>query len=285
MRYFTFLLLLFGCTFSACNSNTTSTVNLNQKFSGPTYLKVKGDFCEISVAVVGGTEITLDGTLEQLSNSKGYQLKYLVVEETLKVWVDKPLATLGNARGSINLKVPANTRVKLESETGDIYVDGLSGEKVKVRTNSGDVFLNDLQTFISVKSASGDIEVSGQEGETKVKTGSGDLQLREIKGSLKAITTSGDINLDNFTGSIRMEAGSGEIKGKQLDFDGHSNVESYSGDIKFRLKAEPSSLHLLLTSKSGNITVGDSLVRNRFDNGSGDWQLQAHSNMGDINLR
>lgn len=279
-----FLSFLLGLFLASCSPETQSVTTMGASFENIRYLKIKGDFCEVSVEVSDTESLSYSAIMEQLKSGSGLRVRNQEKDGVLKVWVEKPLATIGNVAGKLRFTVPPNTRIKVESETGDIYIDGVAGEKVKVRTNSGDIFLSKLNTEISAKSVSGDIEINGQIGEAKVKSASGDVQIRKLKGDLKAITTSGDINLNELKGRLRLEAGSGEIKGSGILVTGHSNVETYSGNVKFRMNNEPDALHLQLFSSSGNIISGDSLTRKSFNNQQGDWSLVVNTKLGDITV-
>jgi hypothetical protein len=141
----------------------------------------------------------------------------------------------GHQNISINyeITVPADTRVRSETGSGDVTVDGIHGP-VEAQTGSGDVKMHDVHGNVHAETGSGDTKFEGIEAErVEIKTGSGDVQLRNLQCALVAHTGSGDIQAEGRpTGHWRLDTSSGEVSvhlPSDLAFD--LNAHSGSGDI------------------------------------------------------
>ncbi|HEV2424032.1 MAG TPA: DUF4097 family beta strand repeat-containing protein [Terriglobia bacterium] len=131
------------------------------------------------------------------------------------------------------ISVPANTRVRSETGSGDVTVEGISGP-AEIATGSGDVKIRSVHGNIRAETGSGDARLQGIDAErVEVKTGSGDVDLRELRCALQAETGSGDVQAEGRpTGHWRLNTGSGEVTlhlPSDLGFD--LAARSDSGDV------------------------------------------------------
>lgn len=134
------------------------------------------------------------------------------------------------------ISVPASTRVRSETGSGDVTVEGISGP-AEVQTGSGDVKIRDVHGNVRAETGSGDARFDGIVGdEVEITTGSGDVELRELRCGLVATTGSGDIQAEGRpTGRWRLNTGSGEVTlhlPSDLAFD--LEARSDSGDVHTR---------------------------------------------------
>jgi len=131
------------------------------------------------------------------------------------------------------ISVPANTRMRSETGSGDVSVEGINGP-AEVETGSGDVKIRDVHGNVQTETGSGDTRLQGIDAErVEIRTGSGDLDLRELRCALQATTGSGDVQAEGRpTGHWRLNTGSGEVKlhlpsDLAFDLEAHSD----SGDV------------------------------------------------------
>ncbi|HYG99402.1 MAG TPA: DUF4097 family beta strand repeat-containing protein [Terriglobales bacterium] len=152
---------------------------------------------------------------------------------------------------SYDITVPADTRLRGTSGSGNQEVRGLRGD-VDLRAGSGDMQLDDITGAVRVETGSGNIvgnrlggalqaragsgdiraNLAGQ-GNVRVNTGSGNVEVRGINGSATVDTGSGDINADGqLRGDWAIRAGSGNVR-LTLPRGASFNVEvsTGSGDI------------------------------------------------------
>jgi hypothetical protein len=134
-----------------------------------------------------------------------------------------------NVSLSYDLVVPANTRARLASGSGDQVVETIRGP-VEAHTGSGSIHTGHITEYVSVSTGSGQIELGGADGGVDVTVGSGSIQANAVAGSVKAragsgtvriaqiapgdvdaSTGSGSITLTGAQGSVRLRTGSGAL--------------------------------------------------------------------------
>jgi len=132
------------------------------------------------------------------------------------------------------LTVPATTRLNFESQSGDLWAEGIRGP-VSVETQSGDIRLNSVAGAIQIQTTSGDIKLQQTETQgIKIETTSGDVNLQlpeKASFDLSVRTASGDINVSpTFAGSARFDdehAASLKVHGGGVPVE----VRTASGDV------------------------------------------------------
>jgi DUF4097 and DUF4098 domain-containing protein YvlB len=158
--------------------------------------------------------------------------------------------SLHNISISYELAVPAQTRLRSSSGSGDQRISGIQGP-VDASSGSGTITIADLGGDSRVRAGSGDIELRSIRGRIQASAGSGSIRGTLISGPVSAQTGSGDIRVRELgTGDISVSTGSGsiEIKGAR----GSVRAGSGSGDIV--AEGEPAADWRLHTS-SGDLRV------------------------------
>ena len=121
----------------------------------------------------------------------------------------------------VAIKVPALCDVTVRTVTGDVEIEGVTGN-LYIESASGDVSLAGVRGNLIGKSASGEFEVDGFAGRLGLRTASGDVSVRG--GELPAVsigTVSGDIELSGL-----------------LVQDGEYTIQTTSGDTALALPAD-----------------------------------------------
>jgi DUF4097 and DUF4098 domain-containing protein YvlB len=107
-----------------------------------------------------------------------------------------PNITFGHCEADIIVAVPAGTAVSVESGSGDISAEGVTGN-VQLETASGDVSASNLRgANVRLESHSGDVSAGDLRVQTVVATtASGDvtMQLASVPQTVEAETSSGDV--------------------------------------------------------------------------------------------
>jgi DUF4097 and DUF4098 domain-containing protein YvlB len=152
-----------------------------------------------------------------------------------------------------DITVPADTRLRTHSGSGDQTVEGLRSN-LELESGSGDMRLNDLTGDLNVHTGSGNVEAQAVTGGFNAEAGSGDIRLNaKGNGDVRVHTGSGNIELRDVRGTVRAEAGSGEIT-----IDGTPtgvwDVRTGSGDVRLRLP-EQAAFDLGASTGSGTVTV------------------------------
>ena len=133
-----------------------------------------------------------------------------------------------NESVDLEVEVPHGAGVRVDSQSGDIEANDLSGDK-SFRSASGEIELHRLAGPAEVETVSGDLQIEGAAPiDLRAKTVSGDVEIRvPIVRRLDLGTTSGDAVVD------------AELRG-----DGPFAIRTISGDVMvvgrsgFRVEAE-----------------------------------------------
>jgi hypothetical protein len=152
-----------------------------------------------------------------------------------------------------DITVPADTRLRAHSGSGDQTIEGLQSN-LELESGSGDMRLNDLSGDLHVHTGSGNVEARDVSGPFNADAGSGDIRLSaKGNGDVRVHTGSGNIELRDVHGTVRAEAGSGDItiEGTQT---GVWDVRTGSGNVRLRLPSE-AAFDLGASTGSGTVTV------------------------------
>jgi hypothetical protein len=213
-----------------------------------------------------------------------------------------------NVSISYEVVVPAETRLRAETGSGDQSVEGIQGPlkvgtgsggihasriggEVHAETGSGDIKLESVQGNVVASTGSGSIRASGVAGEFSGETGSGDVRLEQsAPGRVKVSTGSGEVELAGVNGPVRVETGSGGIKAEG-QLTGDWRLETGSGGVTVSVPSSAAfDLHAHTDSgkisSSRPITMQGTLSRNDYRGkvGSGGYLLEVKTGSGDIHI-
>ena len=176
-----------------------------------------------------------------------------------------------NVSISYELDVPADTRLKAKSGSGNVTAGGLSGS-IDLSTGSGNVKASGLGGEVRAETGSGNIDIDSVRAGAQVHTGSGSIHALGIAGAVKARTGSGNVKVEQTApGDVDAETGSGEIivSGVQGALRAHTgsggidaggdptglwSLHAGSGSVKVRLKPN-AAFDLNAHTSSGRVTL------------------------------
>jgi DUF4097 and DUF4098 domain-containing protein YvlB len=151
---------------------------------------------------------------------------------------------------SYELIVPAETKLRAESGSGDQRANGITGP-VEATSGSGGLKLNTIGGEVKAHSGSGDIELDSIRGGARATTGSGTIRAIGIAGGLIASSGSGDVKFEQTApGDVEIQTGSGDVEMKGVS--GAARVSTGSGSIT--AQGDPKGGWRLHTG-SGNVSV------------------------------
>jgi DUF4097 and DUF4098 domain-containing protein YvlB len=154
-----------------------------------------------------------------------------------------------------DITVPADTRLKVESGSGNQTVRGIKGG-ASVHAGSGDLRLDDIGGPVHADTGSGNIQGSGLAEAFEARAGSGDITV-DLRGNgfVRAHTGSGNVELRGINGGLDADTGSGDVTadGKQ---GGDWTIRTGSGGVTVRLP-QNASYELDASTSSGTLTVND----------------------------
>ena len=170
---------------------------------------------------------------------------------------------------SYELIVPAKTKLRSESGSGDQKVEGIGGpadmnsgsgslhvknigNEVRARTGSGDVVLETIHGSVRASAGSGTIHATGIAGGLTASSGSGNVKLEQTAaGDVDISTGSGDVEIEGVKGGAKVSTGSGSITA-QGDPTGDWRLHSGSGSVRVNFPSQ-AAFNLVARSSSGNI--------------------------------
>jgi len=178
----------------------------------------------------------------------------------------------------LDIQIPAETALELNTASGWVETDGLHGEQ-RFKTASADVRLRAAGGAIDLAVVSGDVTIDLEATATlAVRSVSGDVSVRDGRiDKLRVGTTSGDIRIDSELSSgadHSIETLSGDV---ELVGDGGIRVDArtVSGDLRSDL---PHRTEGRMGSRA--MIVGDGSTHVAFRSVSGDLRIRDRSSSG-----
>lgn len=165
------------------------------------------------------------------------------LEEYTHSWFWGPQVTM-----NFMIIVPPDTRVDLDSGSGDQKIKGLKGP-VRADTGSGDIQIEEIETNIDADTGSGNITAARVGGDIAAGTGSGNIVISHVKGDANIDTGSGNLRATQIRGDLSADTGSGNIVLEEID--GKINADTGSGNIDIESTIRD-SVKWVLNTGSGN---------------------------------
>jgi DUF4097 and DUF4098 domain-containing protein YvlB len=229
--------------------------------TGPVDLDVQTGSGEITVRVGDSAKLEVHGRIHANHGLFGGDVEQRIHEieanppieqngNTIRVGHIENRDWKNNISISYELVVPAQTKLRSESGSGDQTVEGISGP-ADASSGSGNVRLSNIGTETHVHTGSGEIELNAIHGPARATAGSGGIRAIGIAGGLTASSGSGSVKLEQTAaGDVEIGTGSGdvEIKGAK----GAVKVQTGSGSIT--AQGEPAGDWRLHTG-SGDVSV------------------------------
>ena len=220
--------------------------NLSVKISSGDVIVTSWDKAEVNVKI-RGNENALDKMEFKLEGN----------EEMVEVIGEKKSSVsswFSNVRVEIEIKVPAEFNVNVNTSGGDIKYGGVSGN-AELNTSGGDVWGEKFGKSLNISTSGGDISLIGGDTKINAETSGGDIKL-DFKGENKGIdlsTSGGDIAIklpEDFKASIELSTSGGDVS-CSLNL---SNVEKLS-DAKLIGDLNDGGEKLSAHTSGGDITV------------------------------
>ena len=229
--------------------------------SGPVDLDVQTGSGEITVRVGDSAKVEVHGRIHANHGLFGGDVEQHIheIEANPPIEQNGNIVRVGHIENrdwknnisiSYEIVVPAQTKLRSESGSGDQTVSGISGPA-------------------DASSGSGSVRLSNIGAETHAHTGSGDIELNTIRGPARATAGSGGIRAVGIAGGLTASSGSGSVKLEQAAA-GDVEIGTGSGDVE--IKGAKGAVKV--QTGSGSITAqGDP---------AGDWRLRTGS--GDVSV-
>ncbi|WOC26759.1 DUF4097 domain-containing protein [Pseudoalteromonas sp. N1230-9] len=226
-----------------------------------------------------------------------------------------PLMAMAGQTINEQIDVPANKRIFIENQRGDVRIEGWDKPQLKIEGelddkaqgyrlevegsrvefivkmprnlsgwNSGD---GSRLTIYMPKSselefAGVNVTVSAKELEAgaEIDTVNGDITVHNISGNMSFETVNGDVNAHDLNGDIRFETVNGEINDKNSL--GALRFTAVNGDIKSKTKAQD----VRLENVNGDIDFAfDAIKKLRINTVNGEAEVHINKLLEDANIR
>src|SRR3954469_13987420 len=288
-RFYSIALLIIACS---CTLLAEQTGSFNKKLqvSGLADVEISTGSGNITVRSGSGSSVVINAKITATDQWFGggnlsASEKIKRIESNPPVTQSGNLIVIGrlndpdlrrNVSISYEVTLPAASRVRSESGSGDVSMDGVNGsvkmstgsgnvtgknlgDEVRISTGSGDIRIDRAKGPVRVNAGSGTVEASGIGGAFYAETGSGDISLRqEASGTVMARTGSGNVRLHNVKGGLEAHSGSGDIEAEG-EAKNDWTVESGSGNIGLKLLSKAAFTVDARTS-SGSIEVNHQIT-------------------------
>ena len=211
--------------------STNDSLHVDTLFNGVKSLVFKGDKSDILVSGSNRTGISMKYNYQL--KAKGVfsrkkegncELSYVLKDSVLTIHLQRKdqkfsgISVLSET-SKLEFYVPNNIDVKMNSDLGDIDVNGLKANTTKVYTALGD---------ITAENVSGNIDLN---------TDLGDISMRKLEGKINSVTSLGD------------------IQGEHILISDNSKFNTSLGDIDVQLSNPLSDCSLDLSSSLGKVKV------------------------------
>ena len=137
---------------------------------------------------------------------------------------------LKNLSIKVEIIVPQNYNVKLNSAGGSFSINGVNG-KIDASSSGGSITIENTVGDLEGYTAGGNISVENSKGNIKASTSGGKISINGFSGNVDASTAGGDINMTGENGNIDASTAGGNIK---LDYRGNNlgvDLSTLGGNI------------------------------------------------------
>jgi hypothetical protein len=211
--------------------STNDSLHVDTLFNGVKSLVFKGDKSDILVS--GSNRAGISMKYNYQLKAKGVfsrkkegncELNYVLKDSVLTIHLKRKDENFNGVSvlsetSKLEFYVPNNIDVKMNSDLGDIDVNGLKANTTKVYTALGD---------ITAENVSGNIDLN---------TDLGDISMRKLEGKINSVTSLGD------------------IQGEHILISDNSKFNTSLGDIDVQLSNPLSDCSLDLSSSLGKVKV------------------------------
>jgi hypothetical protein len=241
------------------------SLEVDTLFNGVKKLVFKGDKCDIKLRGTERSDISMKyhyqlktkGVFKRKKESN-CELSYELKDSVLTIHLQRKeqkfngISVLSES-SKMEFIVPENVDVRMDSDLGDIDVDGLN--------NISSVFHSSL----------GDITTTNSTGVIDIETALGDILIKNVSGKLKLVTSMGDIS------------------GENISISDDCLLNSSMGDMDVQLNNPISECKLDLSTSMGKVKVKRADLttksRNELKTDSGKFKVNMNTSMGNIIVR
>lgn len=241
------LLLLLPVTMQA--QEMPLVAKANQSFANISSISVVGEFCKVDIK--NGADINLTAELRAAKELEGYAIDCVEEAGSLKIEVKKPESGWTSHTGFIELTVPKGVAINVQTTSGYISLEGLSGADILAQSNSGKITANELTSNVTLKAKSASISAENIKGQLSMTTKGGENVVRNVEGAVSLYSSNGAMIIENVNGDLKTES-----------TDGAQTIKEVKGNIYLKTKSGVMKLSnaegtIGLLSASGTLNLFD----------------------------
>lgn len=157
-------------------------------------------------------------------------------------WINWSIFNFGSSAKELEVLIPGDGAldgISISNTSGDVTVEGFSGEEMNFSSTSGDLRLKGLavEKQLNTSTVSGDIVLDGvRAGELNASTTSGELEMEAMEAEkLNISTTSGECVYSGGAKELHASTVSGEMEFALTECPAQAELESVSGDVTLAL--------------------------------------------------
>jgi DUF4097 and DUF4098 domain-containing protein YvlB len=110
-----------------------------------------------------------------------------------------------------NVSVPVRYNLDVETQGGDISVDGALEGEARLTTAGGDIRTSDVSGTLRAETAGGSITLANVGSRVDARTAGGSIRVGEVKGDAVLETSGGEIATGQVNGTLRAETAGGDV--------------------------------------------------------------------------
>jgi hypothetical protein len=245
--------------------SNNDSLHVDTLFNGVKSLVFKGDKSDILVSGSNRTGISMKYNYQLKAKGvfsrkkKGdCEMSYVLKDSVLTIHLQRKdqkfsgISVLSES-SKMEFYVPENVDVKMDSDLGDIDVNGL-----KANT-------------------------------TKVYTALGDITAEKVSGNIDLHTDLGDISMNDLAGKIHSVTSLGDIQGEHILISDNSTFNTSLGDIDVQLSNALSELNLVLSTSLGKVKVNRPELKKKSGSqlnlGNGKFKIVMETALGKVIVR
>lgn len=277
------ILILAACFLTACTTAFAAEGSFQRtlQVSGPASIDLTTGSGNVSVHIGSSGQVQITGHVRVTNWLGGYdQDRVKQIEDNppiqqsgndIRIGHNTESELFHNVSISYDLVVPAETRLRSHTGSGNQTIEGLTGS-VEVESGSGGLNISQIGDGVRAQAGSGDIRIDTVRGNVHAQTGSGSIRASNVSGGFEGQTGSGHITLDQTApGAVRAETGSGGMELRGLN----GSLEARAGSGGITAEGDPTGAWSVHTGSGG--------VRLKLAS-SAAFDLDAHTSSGSISV-
>jgi DUF4097 and DUF4098 domain-containing protein YvlB len=116
-----------------------------------------------------------------------------------------------SAGAEFDIKLPARFNLDVETQGGDIGVEGALQGEARLTTGGGDIHTTDISGPVRVETAGGSISMGNLGTRAEIRTSGGSIDIGNVRGDATLETSGGEIHVGQVDGTVRAETAGGDV--------------------------------------------------------------------------